>query len=78
MDNMLDKAEKVESPDHQLPATDTGSDHVPGGAKGDSAIKKLLEEDETERALKKAEGHAEKKEETEAPESTPAVKPAAE
>ena len=57
VDSMLEKAETVE-PEHQLPATDVGNDHVPGGTKGDSAIQKLLEEDETERALKKAESHA--------------------
>lgn len=56
---MLEKAEKTE-PQHQVPVTDTGSDHVPGGNKGDSAIKKLLEEDETEKALAKAESHADK------------------
>jgi hypothetical protein len=57
VESMLEKAENKE-PEHQLPVRDVGSDNVPGGKKGDSAIVKLLEESETEKALQKAEGHA--------------------
>ena len=62
---MLEKAEAPKEPEHQI--KDLGNENVPGGKSGDSAIRKLLEEDETEKSLKKAEKHAAQN----APTSTP-------